>query len=106
MSVSLPLPALTPDEAAHSERLVERIRDEIDAHAGWISFERYMEMALYEPGLGYYSAGATKLGPRRRFRHRAGDLAAVQPLPGQPVRAKCCERCRRGASSSWARGPA
>ena len=41
---------------------------------GWISFERFMEMALYEPGLGYYSAGATKLGapaissPRRRSR--------------------------------------
>jgi len=27
-----------------------------------MSFERFMEMALYEPGLGYYSAGSRKLG--------------------------------------------
>jgi SAM-dependent MidA family methyltransferase len=47
------LPALTPDEAAHSAQLVDRIRDAIDASKGWISFERFLEMALYEPGLGY-----------------------------------------------------
>jgi SAM-dependent MidA family methyltransferase len=61
------LPPLSPEETAHSARLIERIRDEIDAHAGWISFERYMQMALYEPGLGYYSAGATKLGASGDF---------------------------------------
>src|SRR5688572_13352637 len=62
MSAALPLPPLTADEAAHSRRLVHRIWEEIDARGGWLSFERFMEMALYEPGLGYYSAGATKLG--------------------------------------------
>jgi len=56
------LPLLSADERAHSERLVDRIRTEIEARGGWISFERFMEMALYEPGLGYYSAGAAKLG--------------------------------------------
>jgi SAM-dependent MidA family methyltransferase len=62
MSAALPLPPLTPDEAAHSRRLVNRIWEEIDARSGWLSFERFMELALYEPGLGYYSAGASKLG--------------------------------------------
>src|SRR5512138_776943 len=62
MSVPTSLPPLTPDQAAHSACLVDRIRDEIDAHQGWISFERFMELALYEPGLGYYSAGASKFG--------------------------------------------
>lgn len=56
------LPALSAQEQAHSERLVERVRGEIERCQGWISFERFMEMALYEPGLGYYSAGAVKLG--------------------------------------------
>jgi SAM-dependent MidA family methyltransferase len=64
---SAALPSLSPDEAAHSSQLIERIRDAIDANAGWISFERYMNMALYEPGLGYYSAGATKLGASGDF---------------------------------------
>jgi len=62
MSAALTLPPLTLDEAAHSRRLVNRIWEEIDARGGWLSFERFMEMALYEPGLGYYSAGASKLG--------------------------------------------
>jgi hypothetical protein len=47
MSASAALPPLSADEAAHSLKLVERIRDAIDANAGWISFERYMQMALY-----------------------------------------------------------
>ncbi|WP_217705265.1 class I SAM-dependent methyltransferase [Peristeroidobacter soli] len=67
MSVPSSLPALTPEESAHSERLVQRIREAIDAARGWISFERFMEMALYEPGLGYYSAGSTKLGSEGDF---------------------------------------
>jgi len=54
--------SLSPDEQAHSRRLIDRIRDEIERSRGWISFERYMELTLYEPGLGYYSAGARKLG--------------------------------------------
>ena len=90
MSVSAPLPALTPDEVEHSRRVVERIRDEIDAHAGWISFERYMELALYEPGLGYYSAGSTKLG-------RAGDFVTapeISPLFSRCLANQCAQVLR------------
>jgi SAM-dependent MidA family methyltransferase len=83
----MPLPELSPDEAAHSERLVQRIRDAIDAAGGWISFERFMEMALYEPGLGYYSAGATKLGS-------AGDFVTapeISPLFSRCLANQCIE---------------
>ena len=38
------------------------LAEQIAASAGWLSFERFMDMALYAPGLGYYSAGAHKLG--------------------------------------------
>jgi SAM-dependent MidA family methyltransferase len=68
MSASPPtLPFPSAEERAHSEALVGHIRDEIDRAGGWISFERYMELALYAPGLGYYSAGARKLGPAGDF---------------------------------------
>jgi SAM-dependent MidA family methyltransferase len=80
LSVELPLPPLSPEEAAHSERLIERIRDAIEAARGWISFERFMEMALYEPGLGYYSAGATKLGG-------AGDFVTAPEI--SPLFSRC-----------------
>ena len=56
------LPAPSPDAAAHSERLAALIRAEIAAAGGWIGFDRYMELALYAPGLGYYAAGARKFG--------------------------------------------
>lgn len=49
-----------------SHALCEKIRLEIRAH-GFIPFSRYMEMALFEPGLGYYSAGLHKLGPTGDF---------------------------------------
>jgi SAM-dependent MidA family methyltransferase len=56
------LPSLTAAERAHSERLNSMIRDALQRAGGWLNFERFMELALYAPGLGYYSAGAHKLG--------------------------------------------
>ena len=50
-----------------SERLVHAIRREIEQHDGHIGFDRFMEMALYQPGLGYYSAGASKFGGQGDF---------------------------------------
>jgi SAM-dependent MidA family methyltransferase len=61
------LPPLSADESAHAARLAELIRAEIAARGGWLSFERFMELALYAPGLGYYSAGSAKLGPGGDF---------------------------------------
>jgi SAM-dependent MidA family methyltransferase len=53
---------LTSLETAHTELLSQKIMAEITSNGDWIPFSRYMEMALYEPGMGYYSAGAHKLG--------------------------------------------
>ncbi|HEX4481960.1 MAG TPA: SAM-dependent methyltransferase [Rudaea sp.] len=61
------------DEREHSELLCERIRAEIRAADGAIGFDRYMELALYAPGFGYYSAGATKFGA-------AGDFVTAPEL--------------------------
>jgi SAM-dependent MidA family methyltransferase len=61
------LPRPSTEAAAHSERLVAHIRAEIEHAGGWIPFARYMELALYAPGLGYYMAGARKLGPDGDF---------------------------------------
>ena len=38
------------------------IGEAIRGAGGWIPFDRYMELALYTPGLGYYAAGARKFG--------------------------------------------
>jgi SAM-dependent MidA family methyltransferase len=76
--VTLPDPG--PDALAHSARLVAAIRADIRASGGSIPFSRYMELALYAPGLGYYSAGATKFGA-------AGDFVTAPELG--PLFAQC-----------------
>jgi SAM-dependent MidA family methyltransferase len=60
----MPAAPLSPDPEALavSTRLRARIDAEIDAAGGWIGFDRYMHLALYAPGLGYYSAGSRKIG--------------------------------------------
>jgi SAM-dependent MidA family methyltransferase len=56
------LPPPSPEERTHSRAVVECIREQLNRCGGWLSFERFMELALYAPGLGYYSAGSAKLG--------------------------------------------
>ncbi|MGE5161076.1 MAG: SAM-dependent methyltransferase, partial [Betaproteobacteria bacterium] len=56
------LPSPDPVAADHSARLQRSIAEAIRAAGGWIRFDRYMELALYAPGLGYYAAGARKFG--------------------------------------------
>jgi SAM-dependent MidA family methyltransferase len=69
---------------------------QINAAGGWLSFERFMDLALYAPGLGYYSGGAQKLG-------RDGDFTTapeVSPLFGACVAVQCAEVLSRlGAGS-------
>jgi len=71
MRANLPTPS--PDAIAHSERLSELIRHDIATQGGWIPFSRFMELALYAPGLGYYTAGARKFG-------EAGDFITAPEL--------------------------
>ncbi len=60
-----------------SNTLQHKITKEINNH-GVISFARFMEMALYQPGLGYYSAGLKKFGKEGDFvtSPELGDLFA------------------------------
>lgn len=62
-----PLPSPGPDALAHSEKLRQLILDDIARQEGWIPFSRFMELALYAPGLGYYAAGARKFGAEGDF---------------------------------------
>ena len=61
------LPEPTDDALAASRALVSLIVKEIHAHDGWISFARFMELALYADGLGYYAGGSVKLGKEGDF---------------------------------------
>ena len=70
---TLPLPVPSDDARRQSAALAAKIREEIERAGGWIDFARYMELALYSPGLGYYSAGSLKMGA-------AGDFVTAPEL--------------------------
>lgn len=87
----MPLPAPAPEQLAVSLELSQRIRREIGDRDGWISFARYMELALYTPGLGYYSGGGAKFGP-------GGDFVTapeVSPLFGRVLARQFAETLRQ-----------
>jgi len=75
------LPVPDSDAQRHSARVVTHVRDEIAGAGGFITFERYMELVLYAPALGYYVAGARRFGG-------AGDFVTgpeTTPLYGAAI---------------------
>jgi SAM-dependent MidA family methyltransferase len=84
---NMSLPAADAASAAHSNRVADHIRELIANAGGAISFAEYMHHALYAPGLGYYSAGATKFG-------EAGDFVTapeISPVFAGVVARQCAE---------------
>ena len=78
---------LNDAQARHCARMQDYLAAQIGAAQGWLSFERFMELALYAPGLGYYSAGAHKFGA-------GGDFTTapeVSRLFGACVARQCAE---------------
>ncbi|SFN86489.1 class I SAM-dependent methyltransferase [Nitrosospira briensis] len=61
------MPAASEAALQHSRALKQLIQAELAAAGGWISFERYMRLVLYAPGMGYYSGGAAKFGQEGDF---------------------------------------
>jgi SAM-dependent MidA family methyltransferase len=87
MTTQAELPQPSPEAAAASRALHEHIAAAISKAGGWISFARYMELALYTPGLGYYSGGAHKFGA-------AGDFITspeLTPLFAQTLAAQAAQ---------------
>ena len=87
------LPPPSPEALAHSARLRELILHDIEIQGGWIPFSRYMELALYAPGLGYYTAGAHKFGS-------AGDFVTapeISPLFGRTLARQAAEIMKHSA---------
>ena len=76
-----PLPIPSSEAQKHSQQLVEFIQQKIEASGGWIDFAQFMQLALYTPNLGYYSAGNQKFG-------KGGDFVTapeISPLFAQTL---------------------
>jgi len=71
----------SPDEPARkqSQLLKQSVQAACDKAGGWINFSEYMDIALYQPALGYYSGGLQKFGQKGDFI----TAPEVSPLFGQ-----------------------
>ncbi|MBS0396304.1 MAG: SAM-dependent methyltransferase, partial [Proteobacteria bacterium] len=78
--IALELAPLTPQELAHEARVRAHVEAELAAAGGWLPFARYQALVLYAPGLGYYAAGARKLGA-------GGDFTTAPEI--SPVFGRC-----------------
>jgi SAM-dependent MidA family methyltransferase len=88
-----PLPTPAPEALEHSERVRQLILQDISMQGGWIPFSRFMELALYAPGLGYYTAGARKFGA-------SGDFVTapeLSPLFGRTLARQAAEIMQHSA---------
>jgi SAM-dependent MidA family methyltransferase len=61
------LPPLDTLSMEHSDLVADAISRKIQQQGGAIKFDEFMRFALYEPGLGYYVAGAEKFGNQGDF---------------------------------------
>jgi SAM-dependent MidA family methyltransferase len=79
----LDMPQPTGEEQSQSELLCDHIHQKIEQAGGRLSFDRFMELCLYAPGLGYYVAGARKFGAE-------GDFVTAPEI--SPLFSRCLAR--------------
>jgi len=78
------MPIAPENELRLSERLKTKIIQSIVAAGGWISFNRFMEFALYDADFGYYSGSLRKFGEE-------GDFVTASEISSFFAKALCIQ---------------
>ncbi len=71
--------------APPSQRLGALIRQAIERQGGWLPFDRFMALALYAPGLGYYARGSRQFGHLPSSGSDFVTAPELSPLFGQAL---------------------
>lgn len=82
---ALTLPTPSAEALQHSQRVVAGLKQDLFQHNAVISFADYMNYVLYQPGLGYYTVGTEKFGPRGDFT----TAPELSPLFAYALGAQC-----------------
>ena len=76
------------------QRILEVLRDE----GGWLPFDRFMSLALYEPGLGYYANHHRKFGTMPDTGSDFATAPEMSPLFGRALAAQVAQALQACAS--------
>ncbi len=58
----VPVPSIPAADSSAASELTQHIARAIGDAGGWLPFDRFMHLALYQPGLGYYARRSPKFG--------------------------------------------
>ncbi|HOV18829.1 MAG TPA: SAM-dependent methyltransferase, partial [Ottowia sp.] len=87
---------------APSAELAAHIVHAIQAAGGWLPFDRFMQLALYAPGLGYYAHGSRKFGQLARDGSDFVTAPELSPLFGQTLAGAVAEALQHtGTDEVW-----
>lgn len=78
-------PAAVNEPSSVTTALLARLQQAIGEAGGWLPFDRYMAIALYEPGLGYYANTAPKFGHLPQSGSDFVTAPELTPLFGQTL---------------------
>ena len=82
--------------------LAARIADAIRAAGGWLPFDRFMQLALYAPGLGYYARDARQFGLLAQDGSDFVTAPELSPLFGQTLAVQVAEALQAtGTDEVW-----
>ncbi len=88
--------------ASLSVLLQQRLRTAIRQGDGWMPFDRFMSMALYEPGLGYYANGSLKFGPMPGSGSDFVTAPELSPLFGRTLAVQVAQALQAcGSTQIW-----
>jgi SAM-dependent MidA family methyltransferase len=86
---------VTTEPSSLTSALQSRIAKEIAAVGGWLPFDRFMELALYAPGLGYYANETAKFGTMPESGSDFVTAPEISPIFGQLVASQLREALQK-----------
>jgi SAM-dependent MidA family methyltransferase len=93
---------LSNESASVSGALSSLIQRAIARQGGWMPFDRFMAMALYAPGLGYYAHGSRKFGLMPGSGSDFVTAPELSPLFGRALAAQVAQALpASGSSEVW-----
>jgi SAM-dependent MidA family methyltransferase len=99
-SSKTPLPPPSESAQQRSRALLKRIAYALEHNGGWLPFDRYMDIALYTPGLGYYSGQDAQFGSTAQAGSDFTTAPEISPFFGQALAQAIAQALQASATTA------